>query len=66
MKRLASLLFALVLFTPPAGAPLAAAPTTQAPQPLPFAQAWTNTALIAASDAWSGVPGILGYRGATT
>lgn len=33
------------------------------PQPLPFAQDWSNTSLITANDDWSGVPGILGYRG---
>jgi hypothetical protein len=32
-------------------------------QPLPFVQNWSNTALIATSDDWSGVPGIVGYRG---
>ncbi|MCK6406032.1 MAG: ExeM/NucH family extracellular endonuclease [Rhodocyclaceae bacterium] len=32
-------------------------------QPLPFAQNWSNTGLISASDDWSGVPGIMGYRG---
>lgn len=35
----------------------------QAPQPLPFAQNWTNIGLIAVSDDWTGVPGIEGYRG---
>src|ERR671915_325912 len=30
---------------------------------LPFAQSWTDTALIAADDDWSGVPGVVGYRG---
>ncbi|MDP2266526.1 MAG: hypothetical protein Q8J70_08265, partial [Thiobacillus sp.] len=33
------------------------------PQPLPFAQDWSNTSLITANDDWSGVPGIVGYRG---
>jgi hypothetical protein len=32
-------------------------------QALPFAQDWSNTGLITTSDDWSGVPGILGYRG---
>ena len=32
-------------------------------QTLPFTQAWTNTGLITANDDWSGVPGIIGYRG---
>ncbi len=33
------------------------------PQALSFTQDWTNTALIAADNNWSGVPGIIGYRG---
>ncbi|HVD31175.1 MAG TPA: Ig-like domain-containing protein [Methylomirabilota bacterium] len=33
------------------------------PQPLPFAQDWTNTSLITADDNWFAVPGIIGYRG---
>src|SRR5690606_35641653 len=33
------------------------------PQPLPFAQDWSNIGLITANDDWSGVPGIVGYRG---
>lgn len=33
------------------------------PQPLPFAQDWSNAGLITANDDWSGVPGIVGYRG---
>lgn len=32
-------------------------------QSLPFAQNWSNTALISADDNWSGVPGIVGFRG---
>ena len=32
-------------------------------QPVPFAQDWINPELITASDDWSGVPGIVGYRG---
>jgi uncharacterized protein len=39
----------------------AAADTT--PQTLPFSQSWTNTGLITANDNWSGVAGIIGYRG---
>ncbi|MDO9007173.1 MAG: hypothetical protein Q7U80_03030, partial [Thiobacillus sp.] len=33
------------------------------PQGLPYAQDWSNTSLIAANDDWSGVPGVMGYRG---
>jgi hypothetical protein len=40
----------------PAGADLS-------PQPLPFGQDWTDTGLISANDNWSGVPGVIGYRG---
>jgi hypothetical protein len=32
-------------------------------QTLPFTQNWTNTGLITVNDDWSGVPGIIGYRG---
>lgn len=43
------------------GALPAAADTT--PQTLPFAQNWTNTGLITLDDNWSGVAGVIGYRG---
>jgi hypothetical protein len=33
------------------------------PQALPFSQNWSNTGLITTDDNWSGVPGIVGYRG---
>ncbi len=33
------------------------------PQALPFTQNWTNIGLITANDDWSGVPGIVGFRG---
>ncbi len=33
------------------------------PQPPPLSQNWSNNALIASNDNWSGVPGIIGYRG---
>jgi uncharacterized protein len=33
------------------------------PQALPFSQNWSNTGLITANDDWSGVPGVIGYRG---
>src|SRR5438552_1999853 len=33
------------------------------PQTLPFTQNWSNTGLITADDNWTGVPGIVGYRG---
>jgi hypothetical protein len=36
---------------------------TNTPQSLPFSQNWTNAGLITTDDNWSGVPGIVGYRG---
>lgn len=33
------------------------------PQILPFVQNWSSIGLVTASDDWSGVPGIVGYRG---
>jgi hypothetical protein len=47
-------------------ATLAAASAARAdatPQTLPFTQNWSDTTLISANDNWSGVPGIVGYRG---
>ena len=35
----------------------------QTPQALPFSQNWGNIGLIIVNDNWSGVPGIIGYRG---
>ena len=32
-------------------------------QPLPLGQNWADTTLITTSDSWSGVPGVIGYRG---
>ncbi|MGH9882365.1 MAG: hypothetical protein ACRD6N_13090, partial [Pyrinomonadaceae bacterium] len=43
--------------------PLQAVLADSAPQSLPFAQDWSNTALITTDDDWSGVPGIVGHRG---
>jgi uncharacterized protein len=36
---------------------------TSMPQSIPFSQNWSNTGLITADDNWSGVPGVLGFRG---
>src|SRR6188768_4243567 len=33
------------------------------PQTIPFSQNWTDIALITVDDTWTGVPGIIGYRG---
>lgn len=43
--------------------PVAASPSNNTYQTLPFSQNWSNIALITANDDWSGVPGIIGYRG---
>src|SRR5262245_18622991 len=32
-------------------------------QSIPFSQNWNNASLITAANDWSGVPGIIGYRG---
>ncbi|HKQ76023.1 MAG TPA: ExeM/NucH family extracellular endonuclease, partial [Blastocatellia bacterium] len=40
---------------------IAQADTT--PQTLPFTQNWSNIGLITADNEWSGVPGVIGYRG---
>ena len=56
-SRLASALPVLLLLWVPA----VHADTT--PQTLPFSQDWSTTTLITADDDWSGVPGIVGYRG---
>jgi len=44
-----------------AGAPPVSADST--PQPLPFAQDWSDPALITSSGDWSAVPGIVGHLG---
>lgn len=49
-------LVALLLTVAPAWA-------NNTPQTLPFSQNWSNAALITVNDSWSGVPGIVGYRG---
>lgn len=41
----------------------AAAHADDTPQTLPFTQDWTDTGLITTTGDWSGVPGIIGYRG---
>src|SRR5262245_47472903 len=40
---------------------IAQADTT--PQTLPFSQNWSNLGLITTDNDWSGVPGVIGYRG---
>jgi hypothetical protein len=41
-------------------------PADLTPQTIPFSQNWSDTNLISTSDDWSGVPGIIGYRGDIT
>jgi hypothetical protein len=42
---------------------LAPAALAQVAQSLPYTQDWSNPALITVDDDWSGVPGVIGYRG---
>jgi predicted extracellular nuclease len=44
-------------------AAIAAAHADDTPQTLPFSQDWTDIGQITANNSWSGVPGIVGYRG---
>jgi predicted extracellular nuclease len=65
MKRLTHLILSVTLLLTAlnvnSGARLVSADgTAQTP---PYSQAWTNIGLITANDDWSGVPGIIGYRG---
>ena len=53
---ISALLATGLLWSPVAHADLVA-------QTIPFSQNWTNIGLITANDDWSGVPGIIGYRG---
>src|SRR5215204_2235400 len=46
-----------------AGSHIASISATNTLQTLPLIQNWSNTALISTSDDWSGVPGIVGFRG---
>ncbi len=44
-------------------AAIAAAQANDTPQTLPFSQDWTNIGQITTNNDWSGVPGIIGFRG---
>ena len=44
-------------------APGLGSPTDTTPQPMPFSQNWDDISLITVNDNWSGVPGVIGYRG---
>ncbi len=45
------------------GLPHAVIHADTTPQTLPFSQNWSTATLITTDDNWSGVPGIIGYRG---
>lgn len=59
MKKFATTLFALAVV----GCMATTAFADGVFQNLPFVQNWSNTGLITVDDNWSGVPGIIGYRG---
>ncbi len=63
MKRLAIFTLLLLLLTSPLVHAAPVVPTNATLQALPFAQNWADAGLITASDDWSAVPGIVGYRG---
>ncbi|HET8644662.1 MAG TPA: hypothetical protein VFO85_04185, partial [Vicinamibacteria bacterium] len=54
---------AALLLPPLLDATTLGARLNNSPQPLPFAQNWTDTGLISANDDWTQVPGIVGYLG---
>ena len=43
--------------------PLTSASANSNPQPIPYAEAWTDTGRIIGNDDWSAVPGAVGYLG---
>lgn len=45
------------------GLPLLSVHADSTAQSIPFTQNWSNTSLITTNDDWSGVPGVIGYRG---
>ncbi len=51
------------LAVPLAALLLTPAASAQTAQTLPFSQNWTNTGMITVDDDWSGVAGMIGYRG---
>ena len=62
MKQLLFVILIISLLLLP-GLPVASQPADATYQALPFTQNWANTGLITTSDDWSGVPGVVGYRG---
>ena len=61
MKQFLLVFVVISLLLP--GLPVAGQPGDTGYQALPFAQEWTNTSLITTNDDWSGVPGVVGFRG---
>lgn len=65
-KRITYFLFSILLitlFTAHQVEQVAATPQDNVFQVPPFSQDWSNPALITTNDDWSGVAGIIGYRG---
>jgi len=61
--RLLNILIAVVMVASTLGMTFSKAAANSTAQPLPFSQDWSNTGLIMTNDDWSGVPGVIGYRG---
>ncbi|HAE85610.1 MAG TPA: hypothetical protein DCG78_03760 [Anaerolineaceae bacterium] len=57
------ILIAVVMVAGPLGITFSKAEANSTAQPLPFSQDWSDTGLISTNDDWSGVLGIMGYRG---
>ncbi len=60
---LLNILIAMIIVAGPLGLTLYQVEANSTAQPLPFSQDWSNTGLITTNDDWSGVLGIMGYRG---
>jgi hypothetical protein len=63
LKRSITLLFVTAMLLAGWAGRVPAVQADGTAQTLPFSQNWSNTGLITTSDDWSGVPGIIGYRG---
>jgi len=58
-----NLLIALAMIAGPLGMISSEVAANSTAQPLPFSQDWSDIGLISTNDDWSGVLGIMGYRG---
>jgi hypothetical protein len=58
-----NLLIALAVTIGPLGMISSEVAANDTAQPLPFSQNWSDTGLISTNDDWTGVLGIMGYRG---